>query len=617
MIRNLTPLRGAIAVALLALCLLLPTGCAAPSSGAKRDTRLPSTASLWQQWLQQREEFRQLLNITIPAAMGEGALQRAGELLTSIDPIPKDTYLATLLTLRQAELSAAAGNLGLALQQLPTEQWLNGVATHDTEIPIALRITIHRLRATLLERSSDYAGSARELMRLSSFLQPRAQKANNQQIWRYLMALPGNTLREEYQRSDSSLQQGWFALALLSKSVSLEPAQKLHWLHTWQEQWPLHPAGDQLPDDLLLLATPDRPHPPAVTLLLPLSGPNMAVGQALRNGFLSAWFATRGTKPAVSFLDSGGEKDIRELYDEAVAAGSKLVIGPWQPRNIALLRDNPALPVPVLALNYTSDNAPSRRGLYQFGVLQEQEITQMVEQAQEEEIRSILLIHDNRPQTEQALALFQPVWEAAGGNIVETVAIGHSLTSYQNTIKEALQVSNSEIRHARIERHAGQNLGFQARRRNDIDAVFLFTDNDRGRILKPLLDFNFAHDLPVYALSEIYGAGDPSKDQDLNGVRFLDMPWILEPQSELAAIASEFLDIDWSAHSRFFALGIDAFRLHNYLGALERYPRGTLYSLSGAISLLPNGKILRRSDWMQVYRNQVRARAVLHGQTQG
>merc|ERR1712000_3169 len=78
-----------------------------------------------------------------------------------------------------------------------------------------------------------------------------------------------------------------------------------------------------------------------------------------------------------------------------------------------------------------------------------------------------------------------------------------------------------------------ESTEFEPRRREDADWVFLVALPQQGRMIKPALAFNFANDLPVYATSHVFsGVVNSLKDRDLNGVRFCDVPWLLE-SSEL------------------------------------------------------------------------------------
>jgi hypothetical protein len=89
------------------------------------------------------------------------------------------------------------------------------------------------------------------------------------------------------------------------------------------------------------------------------------------------------------------------------------------------------------------------------------------------------------------------------------------------------------------------------------DMAFLALDVGRARLARAYLGA-----LPLYATSQVYpGNAGPLAGYDLAGVRFLDMPWMLQPDH--AAVMAyprpnyrEAIELE-----RFYALGIDAFRV--------------------------------------------------------
>jgi len=88
--------------------------------------------------------------------------------------------------------------------------------------------------------------------------------------------------------------------------------------------------------------------------------------------------------------------------------------------------------------------------------------------------------------------------------------------------------------------------------------VFLATDAEKARLIRPYL----SNKLPIYATSQIFAGNDKTlTNYDLNGIHFVDMPWLLQPDHAAVMIyprASPPLSID---RERLYALGIDSFRL--------------------------------------------------------
>src|SRR4030065_47038 len=88
--------------------------------------------------------------------------------------------------------------------------------------------------------------------------------------------------------------------------------------------------------------------------------------------------------------------------------------------------------------------------------------------------------------------------------------------------------------------------------------IFLAADAEKARLIRPYL----LNQMPIYATSRIFlGNNETLINYDLNGVRFVDMPWLLQADHPAVMVyprADPPLPVD---HERFYALGIDAFRL--------------------------------------------------------
>jgi outer membrane PBP1 activator LpoA protein len=103
----------------------------------------------------------------------------------------------------------------------------------------------------------------------------------------------------------------------------------------------------------------------------------------------------------------------------------------------------------------------------------------------------------------------------------------------------------------------------QAVDRARADIVFLATDAERARLLRPYLGRN----AQVIGTSQVYGGAprEANKAYDLNGMRFFDMPWLHQPDHAATMVFPRpegHLSADLE---RLYALGIDAFRVASEL----------------------------------------------------
>lgn len=140
----------------------------------------------------------------------------------------------------------------------------------------------------------------------------------------------------------------------------------------------------------------------------------------------------------------------------------------------------------------------------------------------------------------------------------------------------------------------------------DIDFVFLAATPQQARQIKPTLAFQYAGDLPVYATSHLYtGTNNPTQDQDLNGIRFCETPWLLNPSDPTRQqVAAQWPQANGSM-GRLYAMGVDAYRLAPRLPELKAVPSLQIDGLTGTLSLNPTQRIERQLQWAEFRNGQV------------
>ena len=183
-------------------------------------------------------------------------------------------------------------------------------------------------------------------------------------------------------------------------------------------------------------------------------------------------------------------------------------------------------------------------------------------------------------------------WTELGGSIAANAAYS-SQEDYSTQIKNALNLAESEERSREIRSMLATNIEFTARRRQDIDVVFLLSRSGaEARSIKPLLAFHYAGSLPVYSTSSIYSGLPDTRDKDLNGINLVDIPWLLgsNPALRVAITAG---DTGSDNYTRLNALGADAFRLQSRLGQLQAGSRALVPGDTGILTLNSNQQILR------------------------
>ena len=473
-------------------------------------------------------------------------------------------------------------------------------------LPQSHQLTHALLRAEVFALLGDHIASAQRRIDINPLLSRKNQRSNRAAIWHSLMYVSTEDLLHYQKTSHSGEYQGWLELAVIAKDNQGDLEQQLTQLQNWQQQWPQHPANKELPGGLQLIKELAANRPQQVALLLPLTGKLAPFGKAVRDGFIAALYQTRnrgGKVPRVKIYNTENHSDFMALYQQAISEGAETIIGPLEKHRLSLLFDAGDLPVPTLSLNRLSDYGEAPEQLFQFGLAPQDEARQVADIAFVENHRQALIIAPRGEWGDKVSAAFSERWQALGGETIER-SVYTGQTDYSSSLKQSLLLQDSEDRSKRIRRLAGEPIEFLPRRRQDIDMVFLLARPQQARSLKPLLAFHYAGDMPVYGISRLYtGYQDTRKDRDLNGVRFTDMPWVLEPPS----VMHQTIDTEIKQskqYQRMYALGIDSFHLHPRLRQLQETANSRVYGQTGRLKLNERNEIERQMLFAQFKRNK-------------
>jgi len=351
---------------------------------------------------------------------------------------------------------------------------------------------------------------------------------------------------------------------------------------------PVKPGEEKTSKPAELPAAPGR-----IALLLPLSGPQRAVGEAVRDGFMAAYLAD-GDNPLraqLSILDEATPT----AYGLATRQGADMVVGPLLKEAVTQAAAAGGS-VATLALNNLEAGVTAPGRFYQFALAPEDEAEQVAEQAVNEgQQRAIALVPDT-DWGRRMLAAFQQRLQSLGGTVLAFRSYDPGATDYTDQIERLMLLDESRARHRQLSENLGIPLEFEPRRRDDVDFIFLAASAANGRLIRPQLRFLYAGDVPTYATSAVYQAGN-SVDADLEGIMFMDAPVLIAPDARAEALLAA-IRMHWPPDSasrlRFFAMGFDAYGLAQALaaGAL-----GSMPGLSGMLSTDASGRVHRRMPW--------------------
>ena len=103
--------------------------------------------------------------------------------------------------------------------------------------------------------------------------------------------------------------------------------------------------------------------------------------------------------------------------------------------------------------------------------------------------------------------------------------------------------------------------------------------------------------IPVYAMPSIYnGIDNQSENRDLDGIVFLDAPWIFNSSDPLKSeIASNLRQVQ-DTLLRLRAMGIDSFRLYARLGQMASRQIDSLQGATGTLTMSDNQIIHRKLE---------------------
>lgn len=543
---------------------------------------------------------RQDYQLDAAAALVKGNfISQAGRILEGISEkeLTVDQYLRRRILMAR-----------IAIADHHPEQALTDLAIRlPPDAPDDMQAQFHRLRADAYSSQGKPLDAVRELIAREPHLTGTDAVVKNQQaIWRGVTQLPDDMLTAALPSASQTLK-GWLELAAIVRRDQGQPAQLSQAVAAWQTRHPNHPANTQFIQALLAHQPGQALHPSQIALLLPLSGTYAGPAQALRDGFLLAHYNqdSGDDSPKIRIYDVGDNPDdIVTYYNQAVRDGAQFVVGPLSKQAVLKLMADASLSVPTLTLNFAYQDDPLPANLYQISLSPEDEARQVAERAWLEGHNQSITLVPEGDWGNRVLTAFKRHWEALGGTVLEAQTYNPQASDFTGALRSALNLDESRARRNALARLLGQDLDFQPRRRQDVDMVFMAAFPRQARLIRPQLEFNYAAGLPVYATSHIYtGTVDRSADQDLDGVVFCDIPWVLADTGRRAVLRQKVNRL-WpdaaQQYTRFYALGLDAYNIIPHLDELKRFPYQEYAGETGFLTLGEGNRIHRRLLWARM-----------------
>lgn len=325
--------------------------------------------------------------------------------------------------------------------------------------------------------------------------------------------------------------------------------------------------------------------PPAIALILPNQQTVFArAAEAVRQGFFSASEAA-GNKLPIQVLEVDDDPaQLKSAIGGALQRGVKILVGPLPRSGVNAVIDGGFASPPLVALNYPDRDAGAPPTMIALGVSAESEAQYVVR---------------------IALAEFVGTRRSPGSTPRFVVVAGPG--ALERRIAQAFVAALRAGGESPLVIDAAVEQGERLARQLDADrhdAVFLALDARaaallRARVPRPILVFGTS------LLNATGGAATPEATalaHDLDGVRFVDMPWLLRTDASTGArgpLPAAPLPADLA---RLYALGVDAYQVALRWSAGET--RFTVEGMMGRLRVDRSvGPRVERTPAAAVYRN--------------
>lgn len=494
------------------------------------------------------------------------------------------------------------------------------------KIPLSTRhyLTDSRIRASALALQGDPMAAARLLIfRVEGVKIPEDERQSlHDHAWHYLsihrMSLENRKKRASNLNLSQAASEEWQAWLELNDIFTLNSKSQIGRLHgklqSWARDWTSTDVGQLPPMEITDLLLADFKQVRHVAVFLPTSGKLQHAGKAIVDGIMASYYREQTQTSAqlkLSMYDTASGNSMESLVSKARNAGAELIIGPLEKDNVEALKQymagtqNPRHLLPVLALNYTNeaDVLPSRH-FFEFGLSAEDEAMAVAEHAVSKRLDRALILRPNSDWGSRVSDAFKGQFEQLGGRVLDEAAFSEP-RQFSKEVQDLLGLEVSKSRHREIERQLGKKLDFTPRRRQDVDFIFLVASPKEARQLKPTINYHYGQNIPVLATSHIYSGSENSKfDKDLNGVYFVDIPWVLKQDIELKKAFDEHIPNAQTQFKRLHALGIDAFSLMREFSVLKHVAKSELKGATGVLTIQADGRVKRQLSWAKFRRGK-------------
>ncbi|WP_096740175.1 penicillin-binding protein activator [Pseudoalteromonas atlantica] len=453
------------------------------------------------------------------------------------------------------------------------------------------------------KRAAPYFFRASETANKNNIEIPALQSA----LWDNLTKLSSYAL-ERFNRG-SVIQQGWTNLALYHQVYANSGVELDQAINNWRRRYPGHPAVAILPEQDEALADLAPVNIERLAVLLPQSGANERLGDALKAGILAG--LDKQTISDTVFIDENLSTQV--LSEQLSQFNPDFVIGPLLKANIdKLAQAKTLIDTPTLHLN-TFDGERLSLQHYFFALNPEHEVQQALEHFLAKGYQKPMLLAPNNANGQRLVDYFNIQWQRYSETKPQ-IGFYNDNKDMPNTITSLLEVDKSKQRIKTVKSLFKQEVESETRSRSDIDAIYILGDAIETRLIKPYLDVNvstFAQRIPLYASSKSHSKQIDRTDKgDLEGLYFTELPWMLNATVKQYNLRNQYNTL-WPENAdisqRLFAMAYDAVSVLSDIRQLSVMPGNKFTGLSGKLSVNTSGHIERTLDWAQYTNRRIKA----------
>ncbi|KPZ59850.1 Penicillin-binding protein activator LpoA precursor [Pseudoalteromonas sp. P1-13-1a] len=453
------------------------------------------------------------------------------------------------------------------------------------------------------KRAAPYFFRASETANKNNIEIPSLQQA----LWDNLTKLSSYAL-ERFNRG-SVIQQGWTNLALYHQVYANSGVELDQAINNWRRRYPGHPAVAILPEQDEALVNLAPVNIERLAVLLPQSGANERLGDALKAGILAG--LDKQTISDTVFIDEN--LSTQALNEQLSQFNPDFVIGPLLKANIdKLAQAKTLIDTPTLHLN-TFDGERLSLQHYFFALNPEHEVQQALEHFLAKGYQKPMLLAPNNANGQRLVDYFNIQWQRYSETKPQ-IGFYNDNKDMPNTITSLLEVDKSKQRIKMVKSLFKQEVESETRSRSDIDAIYILGDAIETRLIKPYLDVNvstFAERIPLYASSKSHSKQIDRTDKgDLEGLYFTELPWMLNSTVKQHNLRNQYNTL-WPENAdisqRLFAMAYDAVSVLSDIRQLSIMPGNKFTGLSGKLSVNTSGHIERTLDWAQYTNRRIKA----------